>query len=329
MSTPILSSDEYFDIVRQGRKPYHSEYLAMYSSQWEGIVTDPTLWTVPVDDHVVHRGDAVFEVFKCVGGHAYCLTDHLVKLKNTVEKVGIKMPPAFTHIKDILRDVLRAGGEKDALVRVTVTRGPGGFTSNPYESPVGLLLVTVLRPTLYSEEKYNEGVKVITAPFMAKDPSIATMKVCSYIQNVLVKRAALDAGVDYAVCFGRDGFMTESSTENVAIVTQEGELLAPEWNVILKGTTLTRVMVLAEKMVGEGQLLTKVRHQSITLAQVLNAAEVFVCSTSIDVLPITTWDGQAIGATQGGGAVVAKELRRRLRAEYLAPGSSLLTDLWS
>ena len=77
MSTPLLSLGEYYKALGRWRQPYHADYLAQYSSQVGGIVTDPALWNVPADDHMVHRGDAVFEVFKCVDGRAYCLGDHL------------------------------------------------------------------------------------------------------------------------------------------------------------------------------------------------------------------------------------------------------------
>jgi len=323
-TTPVLTPEKYFEILGRWHRPYQANYLAMYSSQIGGIVTDPALWNVPADDHMVHRGDAVFEVFKCVGGRAYCLEDHLDKLRATAAVLAIKTPPEFESLDPILRDTVRAGGEKDVLVRVTVSRGPGGFTSSPYESPVGLLLVTVLRLSPPSPEKYETGVRVITAPFLAKDPVVATMKTCSYIQNVLVKKAALDAGADYAVCFGRDGLMTESSTENIALVSRDGELLAPEWNLILNGTTLKRLMALAAGLVREGKL-SAVRHAGLTRDMAREAAEALVCSTSTDVLPIVSWDGEPLGAGRPGP--VARELLRRLRAEYTDPASPWLTDL--
>jgi len=149
------------------------------------------------------------------------------------------------------------------------------------------------------------------------------MKTCSYIQNVLVKKAALDAGADYAVCFGRDGLMTESSTENIALVSRDGELLAPEWNLILNGTTLKRLMALAGGLVREGSL-SAVRHAGLTRDMAREAAEAMVCSTSTDVLPIVSWDGEPLG--QGRPGPVARELLRRLRAEYTDPASPWLTD---
>jgi branched-chain amino acid aminotransferase len=324
VTTPVFSLEEYFQALGRWRQPYHADYLAMYSSQTGGIVIDPALWNVPVDDHMVHRGDAVFEVFKCLGGRAYCLDDHLEKLAATAKALAIKPPPEFGRLREILGDTVRAGGEKDVLVRVTVSRGPGGFTSNPYESPTGLLLVTVLRLKSPGPAKYEEGVRVITAPFLAKDPLIATMKTCSYIQNVLVKKSALDAGADYAVCFGRDGLMTESSTENIAIVTRDGEFLAPEWSLILSGSTLKRLMALAGDLVREGRLAA-VRHAGITRDMVREAAEALVCSTSTDVLPIAAWDGEPVGPGRPGPT--ARELLKRLKAEYTDPASPWLTDL--
>jgi branched-chain amino acid aminotransferase len=183
----------------------------------------------------------------------------------------------------------------------------------------------VLRLKPPSPEKYEKGVRVITAPFLAKDPVIATMKTCSYIQNVLVKKAALDAGADYAVCFGRDGLMTESSTENIAIVSRAGELLAPEWSLILSGSTLKRLMDLAGGLVREGRLAA-VRHTGITRAMVREAAEALVCSTSTDVLRIVSWDGEPLGPGRPGPA--ARELLGRLRAEYTDPASPWLTDFY-
>ena len=323
MSTPLISRDDYFQALSRWRRPYHENYLAMYSSQFGGIITDPALWTVPADDHMVHRGDAVFEVFKCVGGRAYLLDDHLDKLRATASALAFRLPPDFNSLRVILRDVARAAGEKNLLMRLTVSRGPGGFTSNPYESAEGLLLITALRLKPCAPEKYERGVTVITAPFLAKDPMIATMKTCSYIQNVLVKKAALDAGADYAVCFGRDGLMTESSTENIAIVTRDGELLAPDWSMILKGSTLKRIMALAEGLVREGRL-SAVRHQGVTRALVREAAEAFVSSTTTDVLPVVSWDGEPVG--EGRPGPVGQELLRRLRAEYTDPASPWLTD---
>jgi branched-chain amino acid aminotransferase len=181
----------------------------------------------------------------------------------------------------------------------------------------------VLRLKSPAPEKYENGVRVITAPFPAKDLVIATMKTCSYLHNVLMKKAALDAGADYAVCFDPGGLLTESSTENIAIVSRAGEFLAPERRLILSGTTLKRLMDLAGGLVHEGRLAAAL-HTDITRSMVREAAEALVCSTSTDVLPIVAWDDEPCG--QGRPGPTARELLRRIRAEYTDPASPWVTD---
>jgi branched-chain amino acid aminotransferase len=99
--------------------------------------------------------------------------------------------------------------------------------------------------------------------------------------------------------------------------------LAPERSLILDGSTLKRLLALAGDLVREGRL-TAARRQGITQAMVREAAEALVCSTSTDVLSITAWDGAPLSLGRPGP--VARELLRRLRAEYTDPDSPFLTD---
>ena len=80
MKVELLTRDMLFSEPGRLQKPWHSKYLAMYSSVYGGIVTDPTLMMIPADDHVVHRGDGVFDVAKCVEGGVYQFDGHLDRL---------------------------------------------------------------------------------------------------------------------------------------------------------------------------------------------------------------------------------------------------------
>ena len=73
------------------RQPYHSNYFAMYSSLYGGVVTDPLLMTLPIDDHMVHRGDGVFEAFKSVGGNIYNLGGHLERLVTSARGLSLQL----------------------------------------------------------------------------------------------------------------------------------------------------------------------------------------------------------------------------------------------
>ena len=178
----------------------------MYSSIWGGLVTDPVLMTVPVDDHLVHRADGVFDVFKCVNGQAYCLKEHLARLERSAKAIDLTMPREYEYIMDIIKAAVRAGGARDAVIRIIASRGPGGFSTNPFECPASQLYVIVTRLKTPPASAYEQGVPLVSVPVPVKAAMFANIKSCDYLGNVLVKKAALEAGVDYAVNWDEEGF---------------------------------------------------------------------------------------------------------------------------
>ncbi len=82
--------------------PAQKSYLAMYSTWWGGIVKEPGLMMVPVDDHIVHRGDGVFEAIKVLEGSAFLLQEHLERLEASAHQLGIALPLSLEEIKNII-----------------------------------------------------------------------------------------------------------------------------------------------------------------------------------------------------------------------------------
>ncbi len=81
--------EDFAAFCRAHQPDYHANYYAMYSSWWNGITTEPNLMVVPVDDHMVHRGDGLFETFKCVDGAVYNLEAHLARLENGAKVIAL------------------------------------------------------------------------------------------------------------------------------------------------------------------------------------------------------------------------------------------------
>jgi branched-chain amino acid aminotransferase len=289
----------------------------MYSSVWQAFCTSPELWGVPPDDHMANRGDGVFESFKCVGGRAYCLDEHLERLKASAAALDIGLPSDFRETLPLLRQAYELGGVEDLVCRICVSRGPGSFTVNPYDSSGPEYYLVTLRLTRPSPELYERGASIVTAPFPARS-EFAGIKSCDYLHNVLVKKYAKDSGADYAVSFDAEGYLTECPTENIVIVTRDGELLAPPWKRILKGVTLTRAMALARDLVSDGRL-KDARNADITRESLWDVmGEAFLTTTSFDVLPVTRWDGRPVG--DGRPGPVARELLSLISREYGADG---------
>jgi branched-chain amino acid aminotransferase len=247
------------------------------------------------------------------------------RLLISASSLDLTMPPEFDQTLDILKEAYRLGGHEDFVVRVTVSRGPGSFSVNPYDS-VGksqlyLITLKLKRPT---QEVYDQGVKLITAPFPAKT-EYSGIKSCDYLHNVLAKKAAIDCGGDYVVSFDQEGFMTEGATENVVVITKAGRLCVPSFSRILKGVTLIRVMELAKALIDKG-LLKSVENYDLTEKEAKEeAAEVFLTTTSFNVLGVSSWDGQPVGSGQTGP--ITKELFKLMETEIHSQDSPYLTSL--
>ena len=94
MDLRVLSQEDIFlSQARMALEPEVPDYFAMYSSLWGGVVKDPALMVIPLDDHMVHRGDGIFEAFKCVNGYIYNLDAHLSRLENSARLIS--PAPAF------------------------------------------------------------------------------------------------------------------------------------------------------------------------------------------------------------------------------------------
>ncbi|MDR1395147.1 MAG: aminotransferase class IV [Deltaproteobacteria bacterium] len=317
-SWPVYTTaKEFAEASPLWRKPWHDQYLVMFSSFWGGFVTDPALWGIPPDDHMVHRGDAVFEALKCIGGRIYCLEEHLARLRRSAEGLALPLPPEMDQIQAILTQAYQLAGREDLLIRLNVSRGPGSFTVNPYDAKGSQLYVTLAGLKKTDPRLYEEGIRLHTSPFPAQT-LYAGIKSCNYLQQVLAKKAALDAGADYVVSFDQDGFLTEGATENAAVITKDLELWAPSYDKILRGVTLGRVLEHAQELVKEG-LLKSAGHRDLTRPEIqAQAQEIFLTATTFDILPVSSWDGRPVGGGRPGR--LAAELRRRLVSEIQAAG---------
>ena len=271
----------------------------MYSSAWDGMVTDASLMVVPADDHMVHRGDGVFETIKCVNGRIYCLAAHLDRLAFSARNVGMATPWSRDNLADIIVQTIRAGGKRDCLVRILLSRGPGSLGVNPYDCPKPGLYVIVhqLKPSFM--EVHPEGARVITSKVPVKPGFFANIKSCNYLPNVLMKKEAVDAGVDFTVSFDEQGLLAEGATENAGIVTAGGQLLVPTTDRILSGTTMFRAVELANTLLAKG-MLKSVASASITREMMTSAKEMLIFGTTPDVTAVVEFDRKPVGSGRPG-----------------------------
>ena len=295
----ILSSDQVVQRLRDKVCAHHASYLAMYSTWIGGIITDPEFMLVPVDDHLVHRGDGVFEAFKSVRGSVYLLERHLDRLERSASLIGLAWPLARSGLRERILETIRAAGASECLVRLYLSRGPGDFSPSPSASIGSQLYIVVTGLSHPAAEKYEAGCSLMTSSIPVKPGFFANVKSCNYLPNVLMEKEAEECGVDYAL--GRDeaGLLTEGPTENMGLITKDNAFQVPSFEHILRGTTVVRTMELAQNLVREGQL-REVREAPLAREDVIAAKEVMMFGTTFDVLPVVRFDGQEVGGGKPG-----------------------------
>jgi branched-chain amino acid aminotransferase len=305
---PELSRQEVFSLLAGAPKPYQAGYLAMYNSLWGGIVREPALMLVPIDDHVVHRGDGVFETAKSVGGRLYQLWPHLERLAASAGAIGLALPVSLERLGAIVLATVRSGGRPDCYVRVLLSRGPGGFTPNPNECLESQLYVVAYAAPPYDESLFERGVRVVSSAVPVKPGAFANIKSCNYLPNVLMRMEANERGAHYAIGIDERGYLAEGAAENLALVSAEGRLRLPRFERILHGITVSRLAALAE-----GAGLEAPEFADLSLAEAHGAPEMMLLGTSFDALPVVELDGRPIG--DGRPGPVFRRVRELLRRD--------------
>jgi branched-chain amino acid aminotransferase len=278
---------------------------------------------VPIDDHLVHRGDGVFDVIRCVGGKIYQMEAHLRRLERSAKSIALTLPPQYEEIREIISTLVRKGGQRDCIVRIIVSRGPGSFTTNPYDCVSSQLYIVIIPYRHPPDECYQVGIPIVTSRVPIKKAFFATIKSCNYLQNVLMKMEAIDEGCEYAIALDDEGFLAEGSTENVGIVSEDRILRFPGFEKTLAGITVERIFELSHTLVDEG-LIRGVQFSKITMDEARRSSEMVLTGTSINILPVVQLDGKTIG---NGSPGPVYGLLSEMLLEDMTMNDDLLTEV--
>jgi len=296
---PVFTADQAIAALRQTVHSKAANFYAMYSSVLGGIVTDPALMVLPLDDHMVHRGHAVFDTATLTHGMLYQLDPHLDRLIQSAG--GARIPPPFPRerLRQIILETAAASRQREGSVRYWLSAGPGGYALGPAECVGSSFYVIVFKQEAYPESYYRNGIKLITSRVPIKPPIFARIKSTNYLPNVLVVLEAKDRDADNGVFIDQRGMVAESSNMNVAFVTKDRVLRHPPFDAILSGITIQRVLDFAQRLVQQGAL-SAVRLADIPVEEARAAAEMMLVGSSIKVAPVVEWDGQKIGDGKPG-----------------------------
>ncbi len=298
-SVKVLSEKDFVRRLREQAVARKGEYLGLYSSWLGGYTRDPAFMILPLDDHMVHRGDGVFEALRMESGLLFAWEEHWQRLQASAQAIGLRVLWSEREVLSHLHTLRELCSCNEALIRIFISRGPGSFSVNPYDSegPQLHLVFTALKSP--RPEAYLHGLALGESQWRQKSAPFCHIKSCNYLPNVLMKKEAVDRGLDLTLSFTEEGFLAEGPTENVALLTPEGEWLTPSLDFTLKGTTLLKVMSLAQNLVDKGEL-KRVDFSPLQREDLRRAQEVMIIGTTWGVMGVSSWEGRPIGLGRSG-----------------------------
>ncbi len=263
--------------------------------------------TISVFDHGLLYGDGVFEGIRAYNGKIFMLAQHLDRLYNSATAIALRIPVTKTELADTIKKTMEANNQRDAYIRLVVTRGVGklGLDPNKCSTPQVIIITDTIE--LYPKALYEKGLDIVTVAtirnhFSALDPKIKSL---NYLNNILAKIESIQAGAGEALMLNKDGYVAECAGDNIFIF-KDNALLTPPANAgILIGITRNVVMELAAKMG------IQVREELMTRYDVYIADECFLTGTAAEIIPVVKIDGRIIGAGKPGR--ITLDLLKRYR----------------
>ena len=282
-----------------------------------GELVDRHKASISVFDHGVLYGDGVFEGIRSYSRKIFRFDEHIDRLFKSAEDIRIKIPCSKERMKEHIITTLRENGLDDAYIRAVVTRGVGDLGLDPRKCAEPTVFIITDKISLYPDEFYEKGLKIIIAETRRNHPQSLNPRIKSlnYLNNIMGKINAMDAGVEEALMLSVEGYVAECTGDNIFIV-KDGKLLTPYYELgTLEGITQKVVIELAEKR-GMAAEFKKMRPDEI-----FSADECFLTGTAAEIIPVTSVGDNIIGAGIPGDITVEllgdfRTLTREEGAEY-------------
>jgi branched-chain amino acid aminotransferase len=251
---------------------------------------------ISVFDHGLLYGDGIFEGIRAYNGRVFKLKEHIDRLFYSAKAILLEIPMSHAELMKATVATISANKLRDCYVRLIVTRGVGTLGLNPRSCKNPSVIIIAGKIQVYPSELYAKGMDIVTVPTVrnlhsAVNPAVKSL---NYLNNILAKIEANNAGVEEAVMLNAEGFVAECTADNLFIIKNSEVLTPPNSAGALYGITRQTVIELAQ----EAGL--KVSEPNLTRYDLFNADECFLTGTGAEIMPVVKIDGRVIGNGKPG-----------------------------
>ncbi len=276
-----------------------------------GVITTPEEAKISVLDHGLLFGDSVYETLRTYGGKPFLFSRHYARLEHSAAAIHLKLPWTKSKTFEEIRRTCLPG---ECRIRLLITRGVGDASADIGTSadPAVIIIVVPLVPA--PERIYMDGVEVVISS-VRRSGWFAEIKTGSLIHQVMARHEANMRGAYEAILLTADGKLSDGITSNIYIVC-DGKVLTPSHDAgIVEGITRGVVLTLARDMG------LQIEEGIFDAGQIDRADEMFLTSSTREIVPIARVNDAAVGSGKPGPVAVAL-----LRAYRSAVGRLIRED---
>jgi len=263
----------------------------------DGKFYDKAKAKVSVFDHGLLYGDGVFEGIRSYNRRVFKLNEHIDRLFESAQSIMLKIPLAKERLIKAVLATLEANKLDNAYIRLVVTRGVGDLGLDPRKCNQGSSIIIIAdKVALYPRELYQAGLVIVTVPTVRNLPEALNpqIKSLNYLNNILAKIEAVNAGCDEAIMLDSLGYVAECTGDNIFVVKSGHLYTPPQCMGTLRGITRDSILEIARKH------KIPAHEHVITRHEVYISDECFLTGTAAEVIPVVKVDGRVIGQGKPG-----------------------------
>ena len=262
----------------------------------DGEYFDKNNAKISVFDHGLLYGDGIFEGIRFYEGRVFKLKEHIQRLFISAKAILLEIEMTQDEMEEAVCETIRKNGLTDGYVRLLVTRGVGTLGLSPFACDKSTVIIIADSISLYPDEKYKEGLKLITCSTRRTAPAALSpsVKSLNYLNNVMAKVEAIFADAEEGLMLNEQGFVAECTGDNIFVV-RDGKIKTPPSSAgALPGITREVIFDIA------GNLGVAIEESQMTRYDIYAADECFLTGTAAEVIAAVSLDRRLIGNGKPG-----------------------------
>ncbi len=253
--------------------------------------------SVPINDRGLLFADGIYEVIVSRQGRPFLLEEHLARLQRSAAAISLKLPISTDAISEIIQTGIKKAGFPESMIYLQITRGTEARRHNYSPDIRANLIMTFRARPEYASEKFSQGVAIISVPEIRW--SRCDIKSTALLPNIMMKQKAVEQGCQEALFVSAEGSIRECTAANIFLVKNKTLYTPPANRHILNG--ITRSFILRQARAENLELIEK----DYSFAELCRADEVFITSSTVDLMPVVKIDDITVGNGRPGPATQA------------------------